>query len=594
VSTGSADPKSILVNNTNVNGTGITVNTNAAAQDNSFVKGIISTAQPKAYAGYFDGRVEATTVLNLEETATEPLVSNSYAGDIYMDDGANTNDTQRGLRYFDGTNWAGLSGSSGLQALDEGNGIGWRLRGRDPANYGNIGVDAVDLSSSSSSITNGASGRNSFATGNQTKASGVHSTALGQFTIASGLNSTALGRSTFASGNNSTSIGFGTNAFGDYSTSMGYGTNASGDYSTSMGLNTNAPSYAETAIGTYNTTYTPNSTTTWNASDRLFVVGNGQDSQNKSDVFTIRKDGKATINGFTTINSNSFGLVINSDSDALVISPGTGPTDDGVRIFSAGDDGLHISGAGDNGVEVNSAGDNGVIVNLADRNGGFFRGITSGVHAESNDDGNPDIILGGTANTGAGDDGIIASDPAYTSSDIWLRSNDAVIVQLDIDKNETGQFEIWNASDVEVFEVDESGTVRVNGMVEHSSDRRLKKDIEVIPYGLKDILLLQPKAYNWKDRTQTHKSLGLIAQEVQSVIKEVVSEKDNEAKTLGVSYTELIPVLINAIQEQQDFIKGQEEAIADLKSELERQNSISKSLITRMELLESNTVVAKK
>ena len=38
---------------------------------------------------------------------------------------------------------------SGLEAIDEGNGIGWRLIGKDPANYANIGENAVDLSSNS-------------------------------------------------------------------------------------------------------------------------------------------------------------------------------------------------------------------------------------------------------------------------------------------------------------------------------------------------------------------------------------------------------------------------------------------------------------
>jgi hypothetical protein len=40
---------------------------------------------------------------------------------------------------------------TGLEALDEGNGVGWRLIGRDPADYGNIGFNAVDFSTNSAS-----------------------------------------------------------------------------------------------------------------------------------------------------------------------------------------------------------------------------------------------------------------------------------------------------------------------------------------------------------------------------------------------------------------------------------------------------------
>ena len=112
------------------------------------------------------------------------------------------------------------------------------------------------------------------------------------------------------------------------------------------------------------------------------------------------------------------------------------------------------------------------------------------------------------------------------------------------------------------------GNVIVSGVVIQNSDRRLKKDIEALPYGLKEILQLQPKAYNWKDKTQEHKSLGLIAQEVQPLIKEIVNAKDDEAKTLGINYTELIPVLINAIKEQQTVIDSQQLTVKSLQSEV--------------------------
>ncbi|MDN3491916.1 tail fiber domain-containing protein [Winogradskyella bathintestinalis] len=167
-----------------------------------------------------------------------------------------------------------------------------------------------------------------------------------------------------------------------------------------------------------------------------------------------------------------------------------------------------------------------------------------------------DLILGGTANTTAGDDGIISSDPDYAGSDIFIRSNDAVVIELDYDNDETGQFEIKAGDGSEIFEVDEGGNVYVNGSLAHSSDRRLKRDIEDLQYGLKEILQLQPKAYNWKNRTQPNKSLGLIAQEVQPLLKEIVTTKDNEQKTLAISYTELIPILINAIKEQQAQIEA--------------------------------------
>ena len=52
----------------------------------------------------------------------------------------------------------------------------------------------------------------------------------------------------------------------------------------------------------------------------------------------------------------------------------------------------------------------------------------------------------------------------------------------------------------------------------------------------------------------------------QKVIKEVVTEGDDENKILGLNYEELIPVLIKAIQEQNEKINALEKEIISMKS----------------------------
>ncbi len=75
---------------------------------------------------------------------------------------------------------------AGLEKITEGANTGWRLVGRNPANYGDIGFDAVDLSSSdSASTTKGATGAGSLAMGVNTTASNSVSTAMGYLTTAS-------------------------------------------------------------------------------------------------------------------------------------------------------------------------------------------------------------------------------------------------------------------------------------------------------------------------------------------------------------------------------------------------------------------------
>ncbi len=91
-----------------------------------------------------------------------------------------------------------------------------------------------------------------------------------------------------------------------------------------------------------------------------------------------------------------------------------------------------------------------------------------------------------------------------------------------------------------------SGTIQ-------TSDRRLKTNIKNLNYGLKEVLALQPVSYNWKDKSHPENKIGLIAQDVKKVVPEVVS--GNEAKEkLGMNYAELVPVLINAVKEQQKQI----------------------------------------
>lgn len=103
-----------------------------------------------------------------------------------------------------------------------------------------------------------------------------------------------------------------------------------------------------------------------------------------------------------------------------------------------------------------------------------------------------------------------------------------------------------------------------NGTVQ-TSDRRLKTGIRPLRYGLKDILKLKPVSYRWKkntglDRDGEQVHLGLIAQEVQQVIGEVVDAPEGDQKYYGMNYTALVPVLIKAVQQQEqqiDQLKGE-------------------------------------
>jgi hypothetical protein len=60
--------------------------------------------------------------------------------------------------------------------------------------------------------------------------------------------------------------------------------------------------------------------------------------------------------------------------------------------------------------------------------------------------------------------------------------------------------------------------------------------------------------------------LGLIAQDIQKTVPEAVSIIEDEENTLHVRYTELVPVLVKAIQEQQALIESLTERIIQLEN----------------------------
>ncbi len=76
---------------------------------------------------------------------------------------------------------------------------------------------------------------------------------------------------------------------------------------------------------------------------------------------------------------------------------------------------------------------------------------------------------------------------------------------------------------------------------------------------------LKPVYYVHKEEKTNKKQIGFIAQDVKEVIPEVV---DGVEGTYGLAYDRLVPVLVNAIKEQQKQIDDLKHQIAELKAGL--------------------------
>jgi len=119
-----------------------------------------------------------------------------------------------------------------------------------------------------------------------------------------------------------------------------------------------------------------------------------------------------------------------------------------------------------------------------------------------------------------------------------------------------------------------------------SSDERIKNISGQVSYGLNEVVALEPIAFSFKDRPDFQK-LGFSAQQVQSIVPEAVYDTgdcidgydvDPENKLLqtpksdrtklAMEYTQLIPVLVNAVKELKAINDAQASRIETLEAKV--------------------------
>ncbi|CAB4154019.1 Intramolecular chaperone auto-processing domain containing protein [uncultured Caudovirales phage] len=113
-----------------------------------------------------------------------------------------------------------------------------------------------------------------------------------------------------------------------------------------------------------------------------------------------------------------------------------------------------------------------------------------------------------------------------------------------------------------LFKVDSSGNATASGDVTAYSDKRIKENIITIDNALDKVLSLRGVTYNRIDSDDKSQKIGVIAQEIQEVLPQVVHEQENGL--LGVSYGNITAVLIEAIKEQQTQIEELKQLVNQL------------------------------
>lgn len=372
------------------------------------------------------------------------------------------------------------------------------------------GTNAIVVNNSDSL----ASGINSLAEGIQTTASGDYSHAEGGGSIASGALSHVEGYLTSANGQASHAEGKLTLALGIHSHVEGSGTTATGDasYSHAEGWGTIVLSDASHVEGYF----------TRASGD---YGSHAEGSGTTATTFASHAEGQGTYAaGIAAHAEGSGSYALGSSSHAEggnTIASGSNSHSEG-NVSHASGLVSHAEGSGTtaSGRASHSQGQSTIASGDYSHAGGLQNtasGAVSFVHGSGSTAGGVGTIVLGNNITGTDDNTVYVHDLYITG----------------------------------LINTDPLATNGSGKVIAGVSDARLKENVETIGNTLSLINKLRPVSFKYKQELDlgnaTH--FGLIAQEVQSVFPELVKPRPGDPEHLNVSYIEVIPLLINAINE---------------------------------------------
>ena len=137
-------------------------------------------------------------------------------------------------------------------------------------------------------------------------------------------------------------------------------------------------------------------------------------------------------------------------------------------------------------------------------------------------------------------------------------ANTAFVIGNGTFSNRSDAFKVMANGDTTV-----SNDLTVGGDIVVSSDARLKANIVSLGSTLAKLLLIDGKTYTMKKNGK--QKIGVLAQDIQKVFPELVTTDDKDM--LAVNYQGLVPVLINALKEQDDKISRLEKLVKKLISD---------------------------
>ena len=369
-----------------------------------------------------------------------------------------------------------------------------------------------DGSKSTLSAGFGALGWGSFGANAYNRSSGLGSVALGFNTIAGPQDSQAGG---IDGGNvGQFSAGYASRAIGNKSTATGFRNTASGDSSVALGNYNYATGDATIAIGKEN----------WAEGASTVAIGFKNHAASAGSVALGQENMAWGTTNFTSGYQNVAG-----DTNAAVGTAGSA-TAMGINSVASGRSSFS---ANKNTTARNQASAALGLSTTADNFGMLAIGVNNSVGL-----------------------GVTTIDPDniegyYHVNGEYIGDPGVAFVIGNGDLNSTNGLAGDNASNA--FVVNYDGSATLSGELTIESDARLKSNIISLGSTLAKLLLIDGKSYKIKTN-EAELKIGLLAQDVQKSFPELVKTTNDSDQTLSVNYQGMIPVLINAIKEQQKQI----------------------------------------
>ena len=419
------------------------------------------------------------------------------------------------------------------------------------------------------------------------------SVSIGTESVSNGQYSVALGYQSRTDGYTAVSVGYWAKANADFSTALGPYSICDGYYSTAIGFNAKTSGVWSTAIGNYdiseNTTFGPNAIGNYSLAIGILpkAVGDGSVCISTSLTDTCSSWGKNSFVIGSRAHSAKTGAIVFGDD------PGLDPNDNGIQyVKPTADNQFVVRAKGGYLFHTTAAMEATKTVFIKGNDGSLGIGTITpdnaldinGKLSITQSTGNEMVVINGNAWVHSAGNQIFGTGGGY----FLMASKEGMGESAGI-RGDGNNVTIWSPGDndrlLRLLDEDffdatntdpndntaEKAYINAAGQYFQVSDMNKKQNISKIQNASSKISSLSGYTYEYKINQeevskgqQINSTAGVLAQELQSIFPQAVQA--NESGELFVNYSAILPLLIEAIKEQQAKIENLETIINQIQN----------------------------